>query len=227
PRSSRTVPFLSKSTGYSLADIATDVILGKSLKELGIFELYAPEKKRWYVKVPVFSFNKLRGLDAYLSPEMKSTGEAIGYDDDMHRALFKALQASGMKVKNFGTIFVTIADKDKNEAFPLVKRFYELGFNICATKGTAEYLKKRGIRTHIMQKISGGSNEIPDAIRQGHIAYIINTQDVGAFGEERDGYRIRQVATENNVTMFTSLDTVGVLLDVLEETTLKISTIDA
>ncbi|MCQ2794844.1 MAG: carbamoyl-phosphate synthase large subunit [Bacilli bacterium] len=227
PRSSRTVPFLSKSTGYSLADIATDVILGKSLKELGIFNIYPPEKKRWYVKVPVFSFNKLRGLDAYLSPEMKSTGEAIGYDDNLHRALFKALQASGMKVKNFGTIFVTIADKDKEEAFPLIKHFYELGFNICATKGTAEYLKKRQIKTHVMLKISNGSNEIPDAIRQGHIAYIINTQDVGDFGEMRDGYKIRQIAMENNVTMFTSLDTVRVLLDVLDETTLKISTIDA
>lgn len=227
PRSSRTVPFLSKSTGYSLADIATDVILGKSLKELGIFNIYPSEKKRWYVKVPVFSFNKLRGLDAYLSPEMKSTGEAIGYDDNLHRALFKALQASGMKVKNFGTIFVTIADKDKEEAFPLIKHFYELGFNICATKGTAEYLKRRHIKTHIMLKISNGSNEIPDAIRQGHIAYIINTQDVGDFGEMRDGYKIRQIAMENNVTMFTSLDTVRVLLDVLDETTLKISTIDA
>ena len=175
----------------------------------------------------MFSFNKLRGLDAYLSPEMKSTGEAIGYDDNIHRALFKALQASGMKVKNFGTIFVTIADKDKEEAFPLIKHFYELGFNICATKGTAEYLKRRHIRTHVMLKISNGSNEIPDAIRQGHIAYIINTQDVGDFGEMKDGYKIRQVAMENNVTMFTSLDTVRVLLDVLDETTLKISTIDA
>ncbi|MGI6279696.1 MAG: carbamoyl-phosphate synthase large subunit, partial [Acutalibacteraceae bacterium] len=108
PRSSRTVPFLSKATGYSLADIATEVILGKTLKEQGIFEMYPKEKSRYYVKVPVFSFNKIRGLDAYLSPEMKSTGEAIGYDNKLNRALYKALQASGMKVQNYGTVFVTI-----------------------------------------------------------------------------------------------------------------------
>ena len=111
PRSSRTVPFLSKATGYSLADIATEVILGKSLKEQGIFDLYPPEKKRHYVKVPVFSFNKIRGLDAYLSPEMKSTGEAIGYDDRLNRALYKALQAAGMHLQNYGTVFATIANR--------------------------------------------------------------------------------------------------------------------
>ncbi len=127
PRSSRTVPFLSKATGYSLADIATEVILGKSLKEQGIFDIYPEEKKRWYVKVPVFSFSKIRGLDAYLSPEMKSTGEAIGYDDKLFRALYKALQASGMRLLNYGTIFVTIAKGDRDEALPLIRRFYNLG----------------------------------------------------------------------------------------------------
>ena len=144
PRSSRTVPFLSKSTGYSLADIATEVILGKSLKEQGFFDIYPEEKKRWYAKAPVFSFSKIRGLDAYLSPEMKSTGEAIGYDDKLNRALYKALQASGMKLQNYGTIFATIADKDKEEALPLIRRFYNLGFNIEATKGTADFLKQHG-----------------------------------------------------------------------------------
>ena len=227
PRSSRTVPFLSKSTGYSLADIATEVILGKSLKELGIFDLYPQEKNRWYVKVPVFSFNKLRGLDAYLSPEMKSTGEAIGYDDKLNRALYKALQASGMKLQNYGTVFATIADKDKNEALPLIRRFYELGFNIEATAGTAEFLKQNGIRTHVLKKINEDSEEIPNALRQGHIAYVINTKDINAQSVNSDGVEIRKLATENNVTIFTALDTVKVLLDVLEETTLTISTIDA
>ena len=227
PRSSRTVPFLSKSTGYSLADIATEVILGKSLKEQGIFEIYPKEKERWYVKVPVFSFSKIRGLDAYLSPEMKSTGEAIGYDDKLNRALYKALQASGMRVQNYGTVFATIADKDKEEALPLIRRFYNLGFSIQATKGTADFLKKNGIRTHMLQKIGDGSEEIPEAIRQGHIAYVINTRDIGSAGQASDGYEIRRLATDNNVTIFTALDTVRVLLDVLEETTLTISTIDA
>ena len=227
PRSSRTVPFLSKSTGYSLADIATEVIMGKSLKEQGIFSIYPDEKNRFYVKVPVFSFNKIKGLDAYLSPEMKSTGEAIGYDDKLNRAVYKALQASGMRLQNYGTVFATIADKDKEEALPLIRRFYNLGFNIQATAGTGEFLKQNGIRTHILKKVGEDPEEIPAAIRQGHIAYVINTRDIGTTGQENDGHKIRQCATENNVTMFTALDTVKVLLDVLEETTLTISTIDA
>ena len=226
PRSSRTVPFLSKATGYSLADIATEVILGKSLKEQGIFDIYPDEKDRWYVKAPVFSFNKIRGLDAYLSPEMKSTGEAIGYDRTMTRALYKALQASGMHLQNYGTVFATIADQDKEEALPLIRRFYQLGFNIEATEGTAKFLKAHGVRTHALTKISEGSDEIPEALRQGHIAYFINTKDPGS-NAENDGAKLRQVATEYNVTMFTALDTVKALLDVLEETTLTISTIDA
>ena len=227
PRSSRTVPFLSKATGYSLADIATEVILGKSLKEQGIFDIYPAEKKRWYVKVPVFSFNKIRGLDAYLSPEMKSTGEAIGYDDKLNRAFYKALQASGMKLQNYGTVLATIADKDKEEALPLIRRFYNLGFNIQATEGTAAFLKKNGIRTHALKKISDGSNEIPEALRQGYIQYVINTRDISSVEQMHDGQEIRLCATENSVNLFTALDTIRVLLDVLEETTQTISTIDA
>ncbi len=227
PRSSRTVPFLSKSTGYSLADIATEVILGKSLREQGIFDIYPDEKKRWYVKVPVFSFQKIRGLDAYLSPEMKSTGEAIGYDDKLNRALYKALQASGMHLQNYGTVFATIADKDKDEALPLIRRFYNLGFNIEATKGTANFLRENGIKTRTLAKLSEGSDEIADALRQGHIAYVINTAEIGSMGHASDGYKIRTLATDNNITMFTALDTVRVLLDVLEEPTITVSTIDA
>lgn len=227
PRSSRTVPFLSKATGFSLADIATLVILGKSLKEQGFDKIYPGDKKRWYVKAPAFSFSKLRGLDAYLSPEMKSTGEAIGYDDKLTRALYKALKASGMNVMNYGTVLATIADKDKEEALPLIRRFYNMGFNIQATAGTAEFLKQNGIRTHAVGKLSDGSREITDAIRQGYVTYVINTRDMNSSGVLSDGYEIRRCAVENNVTMFTSLDTVKVLLDVLEETTLGISTIDA
>lgn len=227
PRSSRTVPFLSKATGYSLADIATLVILGKTLKEQGIFGIYPDEKNRWYVKVPAFSFSKLHGMDTYLSPEMKSTGEAIGYDNKLNRALYKALQASGMNILNYGTVFATIADKDKEEALPLMRRFYELGFNIEATKGTAAFLRQHGIRTRVKAKISEGSDEIIEAIRHGYVTYVINTRDINSDKEMSDGQEIRQCAVENNVTMFTALDTVKVLLDVLEETTLCISTIDA
>ena len=226
PRSSRTVPFLSKATGWSLADIGTKVMLGETLKDQGIDFVYPEEKKRWYVKVPAFSFSKIRGLDAYLSPEMKSTGEAIGYDDKLTRALYKALQSSGMNVVNYGTIFVSIADVDKEEALPLIRRFYNLGFNIEATSGTANFLKANGIRTHVMKKISEGSDEILKSIRQGHVNYVISSRDINSDSHS-DGFEIRRCAVENNVTMFTALDTVRVLLDVLEETTLCISTIDS
>ncbi|MBO4933003.1 MAG: ATP-grasp domain-containing protein, partial [Clostridia bacterium] len=226
PRSSRTVPFLSKSTGYSLADIGTLAILGVSLREQGITEIYPKEKDRWYVKAPAFSFSKLRGLDAYLSPEMKSTGEAIGYDKKMTRALYKALQASGMQVVNYGTLLVTVADKDKEEALPLIERFYRMGFNIEATHGTAQFLKEHGIRTRTRKKIIEGSEEILDSIRQGYVTYVINTRDYGSTGVLSDGHEIRQCAVENGVTMFTALDTVKVLLDVLEEVTMGISTIN-
>ena len=226
PRSSRTVPFISKSTGYSLADIGTLVMLGKSLKEQGITQIYPKEKERWYVKAPAFSFSKLLGLDAYLSPEMKSTGEAIGYDKKLTRALYKALQSSGMRLANYGTIFVTIADKDKEEALPLIQRFYQLGFNIEATKGTAKFLKEHGIRTRVKKKISEGSDEILESLRRGHVSYVINTRNMDSIDQETDGSLIRRCAAENNIAMFTALDTVRVLLEVLEEITLGISTID-
>ena len=225
PRSSRTVPFLSKATGYPLADIATKVILGKSLKEQGIDMIYPEEKKRWYVKAPAFSFAKLNGMDAYLSPEMKSTGEAIGYDDKLPRAMYKALIASGVKMQNYGTVVVTLADEDKEEALPLIKRFYDMGFNIEATVGTGEFLKAHGIRTRIRRKLSENSTEILEAIRAGYVSYVINTRAILSGIHYEDGLAIRRTAIENNVTMFTSLDTVRVLLDVLEEITIGVSTI--
>jgi len=226
PRSSRTVPFLSKATGYSLADIATLAILGHSLKEQGITDLYPKQKDRWYVKAPAFSFSKLRGMDAYLSPEMKSTGEAIGYDDKLHRAMYKAFTASGMKLANYGTVVVTLADEDKDEALPLVRRFYDMGFNIEATTVTAEYLKEHGIRTRLRRKLSEGSHEVLDSIRAGYVSYVINTRAIMSGVHYGDGVAIRNCAVENGVTMFTSLDTVKMLLDVLEELTICVSTID-
>ena len=226
PRSSRTVPFLSKSTGYSLADIATLVMLGKTLPELGITDIYPREKKRFYVKAPAFSFSKLSGMDSYLSPEMKSTGEAIGYDKSLSRAMYKALTASGVALQNYGTVVVTLADEDKEEALPLVKRFYDMGFNIEATIGTADFLKEKGIRTRILRKLSEGSTEILEAIRAGYVSYVMNTRAIMSGIHYEDGVQIRRCANENNVTMLTSLDTVRVLLDVLEDMTIGVSTID-
>ena len=227
PRSSRTVPFLSKSTGVPMAKIATMVILGHSLKEQGITDIYGKESTRWFVKSPAFSFAKIRGVDSYLSPEMKSTGEAIGYDVSLNRALYKSLQSSGVAVANYGTIFVTIADADKERALPFIRRFYDLGFNIEATGGTCEFLRNNGVRTRHLLKISEGSTEIYDELRKGHVTYVINTIDVNQHSTRRDGYEIRRAAAENNVTLFTSLETVSVLLNVLEEITLGVSTIDA
>ena len=226
PRSSRTVPFISKSTGRSLADIGTLAMLGVTLPEQGIHELCGEDKPRYYVKAPAFSFSKIAGLDAYLSPEMKSTGEAIGYDRALNRALYKALQASGMNVTNAGTVFVTIANSDKQEALPLIRRFYDLGFNIEATEGTAQFLKEHGIRTRTKKKLSEGSDEILQGIRKGYVSYVINTRDISSQSSHTDGFEIRRCAVENNVTIFTALDTVRVLLDVLEEITISISTID-
>ena len=180
-----------------------------------------------YVKAPAFSFSKLRGMDAYLSPEMKSTGEAIGYDKKLHRAMYKALIASGVHMLNYGTVIVTLADEDKEEALPLVRRFYEMGFNIEATTMTAQFLKEHGIRTRIRKKLSEGSEEILDSIRAGYVSYIINTRAILSGVHYEDGAQIRRCAIENGITMLTSLDTVKVLLDVLEETTMSVSTIDA
>ncbi|MDO4500925.1 MAG: carbamoyl-phosphate synthase large subunit [Erysipelotrichaceae bacterium] len=225
PRSSRSVPFLSKSTGIKMANIATKVMLGDSLKDQGYTTEVMKEKKRFYVKTPTFSFSKLHGLDAYLSPEMKSTGEAIGYDDSLNRALYKSLQASNLRVVNYGTVFVTIADEDKEKAVDIIRRFYNLGFNIEATKGTAQFLKENGIKTRVKKKISEGSSEILDSIRKGHITYIVNTLTPSDHSRN-DGFQIRRCAVENNVTVFTSFDTVNVLLNILEEITMQVSCID-
>ena len=180
---------------------------------------------RYNVKAPAFSFSKLQGMDSYLSPEMKSTGEAIGYDKKIHRAVYKAMIASGMRVQNYGTVMVTLADEDKEEAFPLIQRFYDMGFNIEATIGTADYLRERGIKTRVRRKLSEGSTEILDSIRAGYVSYVINTRAVLSGVHYEDGVEIRKCATLNSVTMLTSLDTVRVLLDVLEEITISVSPI--
>ena len=215
PRASRSVPFLSKSTCIPLVDIATLVMLGKSLREQGITEMRPAEMPRFYVKAPAFSFRKLHGVDAYMSPEMKSTGEAIGYDRKLNRALYKALQAGGVEMRDYGTVLVSLADEDKAEALPLVRRFYALGFHIIASSPAT-----------VRGKPSEGSQEILDSIRAGYVSYIINTRAIASGVHYGDGPAIRRCAVENGVTLFTSLDTVRIVLDVLEEVVPQISTID-
>ena len=234
PRSSRTVPFLSKATGYHLADIATLCMLGHTLREQGITDLTpAPKDPRFFVKAPAFSFAKLRGMDAYLSPEMKSTGEAIGYDRNRLHALYKAMQAAGMRIADHGTVLASVDDHDKEELLPLIRRFYRLGFNIEATYGTAEYLREHGIRCHgyalhgHSQAVFGETElqVIFRKIREGHITYFINTRDTRSGHARSAGTRIRQCAAENGVPALTSPDTVRALLDALEDVVFPVGTI--
>ena len=166
-------------------------------------------------------------MDAYLSPEMKSTGEAIGYDDKLHRAAYKAMIAAGLKLPNYGTVLVSVADEDKAETIPLIRRFYNMGFNIEATTLTGEVLKEHGIRTRIRGKPSEGSEEVLDSIRAGYVSYVINTRAILSGVHYGDGAEIRRCAAQMGVTMLTSLDTVRLVLDVLEELTLGVTTIDA
>ena len=215
PRSSRTVPFLSKATGIPVADIATKVILGESLKKQG-YSGYLEAARGYFVKVPVFSFHKLRGLDAYLSPEMKSTGEAIGCGGTLGEAFKKAFIAAGMKVKRSGTVLVTLADEDKEEALPLIKRFAALGFSFASTGLSTKFLTEKGFTTHHLGKATEGSTEVIDFILAGKATYVINTRAILSGVHEGNGVTIRRAAIESNTQMMTSLDTVRALLSVLE-----------
>ena len=226
PRSSRTVPFLSKTTKVQMANIATKVILGKKLADFGLGTGVKERPNRYYVKAPTFSFAKIRGVDAILGPEMKSTGEAIGYDKAFENALYKALQASGMHISNYGTVLFTIADQDKKDALEIAQRFYDLGFNLIGTKGTALYLKEHGLRCKAIEKIHEDSEEILNWVRSGHVKYVINTMTNNDHKVRKDGFRIRREAVEHNIPTLTSLDTVKILLDVLESITIKVGVIN-
>jgi carbamoyl-phosphate synthase large subunit len=215
PRSSRTVPFLSKVTGVPMAQVATQIMLGKTLKSLGYQGGLWPEAPQVAVKVPVFSFAKLRSVDVTLGPEMKSTGEVMGRDYDYARALYKGLLAAGIHLPRFGTIVATIGDKEKEEAIPLIKRFYQLGYQIIATEGTAQELEKANIPVTRVYKLKEGSPNIVDLIQRGKVDLVINTWTQGGT-PERDGFRIRREAVEHGIACLTSLDTVTALLITLE-----------
>ena len=215
PRSSRTVPFLSKVTNIPMANLATRAILGTKLKELGYDSGLAPEDSFVSVKVPVFSFAKLRRVDTTLGPEMKSTGEVMGRDLFYAKALYKGLIGSGMKIPPTGTIIATVADKDKEEAIELLKGFAGLGYKIAATGGTANALEQAGLAVMRVNKLSEGSPNILDMIRRGEAQFVVNTLTRGKT-PERDGFRIRREAVENGVVCMTSLDTVRALLEMLQ-----------
>ncbi|MDZ5470729.1 carbamoyl-phosphate synthase large subunit [Bacillus sp. 31A1R] len=215
PRSSRTVPFLSKITNVPMAKIATKVILGQSLKQQGYESGLVPEKSGVYVKVPVFSFAKLRRVDITLGPEMKSTGEVMGKDSTLEKALYKGLVASGMKIPNFGTVLMTVADKDKEEALQLAQRFVSIGYRLMATSGTAQFLQDAGIPVKVVDKIGSEGPNLIDVIRNGEAQFILNTFSKGKQ-PARDGFRIRRESVENGIPCLTSLDTAEAILRVLE-----------
>jgi carbamoyl-phosphate synthase large subunit len=215
PRSSRTVPFLSKITNIPMANVATRIILGQKLVDMGYSEGLWPEADVVSVKAPVFSFAKLRSVDTTLGPEMKSTGEVMGRDVNFAKALYKSLIASGMKIPPAGNIIVTVADKDKEEAAEILAGFHRLGYHIIATGGTASYLQKVGLPVRTVSKLNEGSPNILDLIRSGEAHFVVNTLTKGKE-PERDGFRIRREAVENGIVCMTSLDTVRALVGMLE-----------
>ena len=219
PRSSRTVPFLSKITGVPMSHIAAMAVLGHSLEEQGYEPGYRPEdKNRVFVKAPVFSFAKLRSVDTVLGPEMKSTGEALGSDINLEKALYKALAAAGTSIKTHGNILLTIADKDKPEALSLAKRAADIGYGLYATPGTAKFLRENGLFVHDAAKIEEGEGipSVVDVIRDGKVNFVINTMSRSSRKNEDDGFIIRRVASENGIFCMTSLDTANALMKVLE-----------
>jgi carbamoyl-phosphate synthase large subunit len=218
PRSSRTVPFLSKITNVPMAKIATKIILGQSILDQGYNPGLVPEKAGVFVKVPVFSFEKLRRVDITLGPEMKSTGEVMGKDTTLEKALYKGLIASKMKIKKFGTVLLTIADKDKEEAIELAKRFTDIGYQLVATTGTANYLKSAGVQVEVVGKIGSEGITLLDFIRKGKVQLVINTLTRGKQ-PERDGFKIRRESVENGIPCLTSLDTADAILKVMESMT--------
>ena len=220
PRSSRTVPFLSKVTGIPMANIATKAILGQTIASQGFTPGCHPEEEMVSVKVPVFSFAKLRRVDITLGPEMKSTGEVMGRERTLAKALYKGLVAAGMQIPTQGSLLVTVADKDKEEALDIVKRFRQLGFNLLATAGTADFLQQKGLPVKRVNKLSEGSPNLLDLIRKGEANLVLNTLTKGKT-PERDGFRIRREAVENGAVCLTSLDTAKALLHVLETITFE------
>jgi carbamoyl-phosphate synthase large subunit len=211
PRSSRTVPFLSKVTGIPMVKVALHAILGKSIREQGYPTGLLPAPAHVAVKVPVFSFAKLPKVDTYLGPEMKSTGEVIGLDLTLGKALYKGLVAAGYRIPRSGTVLATIADKDKRRALPILRSMAENGFQLLATSGTAAFLAEAGLSVRKVHKLHQGSPNIIDHLRDGSIDLVVNTLSHGR-GPERDGYQIRRAAVELGIPCFTSLDTVRALV---------------
>lgn len=208
PRASRTIPYISKVTGLPVIDVATRVILGEKLKDIGYGTGLYKKSEYVAVKMPIFSFQKLKNADTSLGPEMKSTGEVLGVSKHFSEAILKAFIASGINVVERGKILVTVNDKDKPEILPIVKKLAKYGYSIYATSGTASYLKEHGVDSvEAVPKIWEGTDSIPDLIHSGQLSFIINTPTKGKESN-RDGFKIRRLAAESKVPCFTAIDTV-------------------
>ncbi|NBA61115.1 carbamoyl-phosphate synthase large subunit [Enterococcus mundtii] len=218
PRASRTVPFLSKVTNIPMAQIATKAILGEKLKDLGYEDGLYPETANVHVKAPVFSFTKLHKVDTYLGPEMKSTGEVMGSDQNLDKALYKAFEASGLRLPDYGAVLFTIADETKEEALGLAKRFAEIGYSLLATKNTAAFFEQHGLVVTPVAKISEETKEknVVDLIRAGKAQVVVNTIDKDRGNASKDGFIIRREAVEHGTPLFTSLDTADAIVRVME-----------
>src|SRR5690625_1533571 len=218
PRASRTIPFLSKITGITMANIATKCILGETLQSKGFKTEILQESEKVYVKLPVFSFEKLRSVDTTLGPEMKSTGEAIGYNHTLEKALYKGLIASGISIPFEGSVLLTVADKDKPEMLTIAQRFHELGFRLYATEGTATYIEERGLPVNNVGKIGAEQLNVLALITKGKVQFVINTLTSGKQIRS-DGFRIRREAVEHGIISLTNLDTAHAILNVIDSTT--------
>ncbi|HEL0238193.1 TPA: carbamoyl-phosphate synthase large subunit [Streptococcus equi subsp. zooepidemicus] len=224
PRASRTVPFLSKVTNIPMAQVATKLILGQTLKDLGYQDGLYPESSLVHIKAPVFSFAKLAKVDSLLGPEMKSTGEVMGSDLTLEKALYKAFEASYLHMPEYGTIIFTIADDHKSEALVLARRFSAIGYQILATEGTAAFFADQGLDSQLVGKIGDNAHDIPALLRKGQIQAIINTVGTKRVTDQ-DGQVIRSSAIEQGVPLFTALDTAAAMLRVLESRTFSIEAI--
>ena len=215
PRSSRTVPFLSKVTGVPMVRVATKVMLGMSLKEQGYYSGLWRRQRLVAIKAPVFSMSKLIGVDTYLGPEMKSTGEVMGIDYEFGGALAKALQAAGLALPSEGSILLSVADKDKPAALRLIKKLAEIGYKLYATEGTADVIRAAGLEvTMIGKKLSEGHPNVVDIIQDGTVDAVVNTTTSGRV-PMRDGFEIRRAAAEQRIPCYTSLDTARVAVEAL------------
>ena len=225
PRSSRTVPYISKVTGIPIVPLATQIICGHTIRELGYTPGLQPKADYYAIKMPVFSFEKIRGADINLGPEMKSTGECLGIAKSFNEALYKAFQGAGIKLPKYKNMIITVRDQDKEEVIPIARRFADIGYKIFATKGTSKALNAAGVKAITVRKLEQESPNLLDLVLGHEIDLIIDIPHQGAE-RSRDGFIIRRNAIETGVNVLTSLDTAAALATSMENKARELTLID-